>query len=65
MIDTMLANGIKPYATIFHWDLPQVRKKAEHGRSTAQHSIALLSAAQHRVAQHDTGKHSMLWHSRA
>lgn len=25
MIDAMIANGIKPYATIFHWDLPQVQ----------------------------------------
>lgn len=31
MIDAMLAAGIKPYATIFHWDLPQVRLPAATG----------------------------------
>jgi beta-glucosidase len=25
LINEMIANNIRPYATIFHWDLPQVR----------------------------------------
>jgi beta-glucosidase len=24
LINEMIANNIRPYATIFHWDLPQV-----------------------------------------
>jgi hypothetical protein len=24
LINKMIENGVKPYATLFHWDLPQV-----------------------------------------
>jgi beta-glucosidase/6-phospho-beta-glucosidase/beta-galactosidase len=43
MIDAMIANGIKPYATIFHWDLPQVRlqgRAVNHSPAHAYHSTA-------------------------
>lgn len=43
MIDSMLAHDIKPYATIFHWDLPQV--------SPLPGPAAQPSAAQHSTAQ--------------
>jgi len=28
MVDDLLANGIEPYATLYHWDLPQVLEDA-------------------------------------
>jgi len=31
LIDSMIANGVKPYATIFHWDLPQVLQDQVRG----------------------------------
>lgn len=60
MLDSMLAHGIKPYATIFHWDLPQVSNglgAANHSQpqqTTTKHSKAQRSAVQgaaHRVQQ--------------
>lgn len=31
LIDDMLANGIEPYATMFHWDLPQTLQDSYGG----------------------------------
>jgi beta-glucosidase/6-phospho-beta-glucosidase/beta-galactosidase len=44
MIDAMIANGIKPYATIFHWDLPQVTMTAQ--QSSVQHSTGKSKSSQ-------------------
>lgn len=56
MIDAMIANGIKPYATIFHWDLPQVCLTAQHSTAyvwinTVQPTIARLGSMMQR-SQH-------------
>ncbi|KAI3454621.1 hypothetical protein Pfo_011284 [Paulownia fortunei] len=31
IIDTILAHGMKPYVTLFHWDLPHCLEKEYHG----------------------------------
>ncbi|MGO8757993.1 MAG: GH1 family beta-glucosidase [Terracidiphilus sp.] len=36
VIDELLKNGIVPYVTLFHWDLPAALKGAWQSRSTAQ-----------------------------
>lgn len=39
LVDELLANGIEPYCTLFHWDLPQVlqdRYKGWQSRETAK-----------------------------
>ncbi len=39
LVDDLLANGIEPYCTLFHWDLPQVlqdRYKGWQSRETAE-----------------------------
>lgn len=46
MITSMLDNGIKPYATIFHWDLPQVILLASLHHTFCH--ITILSFVMHR-----------------
>lgn len=39
MVDELLANGIQPFATLYHWDLPQAlqdKYRGWQGRETAQ-----------------------------
>ena len=36
LIDELLANGIEPYATLFHWDLPQGLADGWQSRETAK-----------------------------
>ncbi|ALG09977.1 GH1 family beta-glucosidase [Kibdelosporangium phytohabitans] len=39
LVDTLLANGIEPWATLYHWDLPQVHEETGGwaNRDTAYH----------------------------
>ncbi|ULQ57877.1 GH1 family beta-glucosidase [Flavihumibacter rivuli] len=43
LVDTLLENGIQPFATLYHWDLPQAlqaREKGWQSRSIAEHFAA-------------------------
>lgn len=51
LVDAMLEEGIEPYATLFHWDLPQVRQEAGGfaNRETIKHFIDYVDAVTRRL----------------
>ncbi|MFI7634282.1 GH1 family beta-glucosidase [Nonomuraea sp. NPDC049400] len=51
LVDELLAAGIKPYATLYHWDLPQALEKLGGwpSRDTAHHFADYASAVHDRL----------------
>lgn len=51
LVDTLLARGITPYATLFHWDLPQALEDAGgwRRRDTARHFADYAAAVTGRL----------------
>src|SRR5882757_7859271 len=58
LLDELLANGIEPYATLYHWDLPQALQDRVGGWQSSETSKAFADYAAH-VAKHlsDRVKH--------
>jgi hypothetical protein len=46
-LDAMLAAGITPYATMYHWDLPQVMRAQERtvGRSKSRVHVPAVASS--------------------
>jgi beta-glucosidase len=51
LVDELLANGIEPYATLYHWDLPQALQQRHGGWRSAETAKAFADYAGH-VAEH-------------
>ncbi|MGJ4889046.1 GH1 family beta-glucosidase [Bradyrhizobium sp. HKCCYLRH3099] len=51
LVDELLANGITPYATLYHWDLPQALQDSVGGWRSAETAKAFAHYAGY-VAQH-------------
>ncbi|CCD95456.1 putative Beta-glucosidase [Bradyrhizobium sp. ORS 375] len=51
LVDELLANGIEPYATLYHWDLPQALQDRVGGWRSAEAAKAFAHYAGY-VAQH-------------
>ncbi|GLH75520.1 beta-glucosidase [Bradyrhizobium sp. SSBR45G] len=51
LVDELLAQGIEPYATLYHWDLPQALQDRVGGWRSAEAAKAFAHYAGH-VAQH-------------
>lgn len=45
VVDELLANGIQPYATLFHWDLPQALEERNGGWQSQETSKAFAEYA--------------------
>src|SRR5256714_4527010 len=55
LVDELLANGIEPYATLYHWDLPQALQERVGGWRSAETSKAFAHYAGY-VTQHLSGR---------
>jgi beta-glucosidase len=55
LIDELLSNGITPYATLYHWDLPQALQERFGGWASRETSKAFGDYAGH-VARHLTDR---------
>jgi beta-glucosidase len=55
LIDELLANGIEPFATLYHWDLPQALQDRVGGWQSRETSQAFGDYAGH-VAKHITDR---------
>ena len=51
LLDELLANGIEPFATLYHWDLPQALQDRFGGWTSGDTSKAFADYAAH-VAKH-------------
>ena len=51
LIDELLANGIEPYATLYHWDLPQALQDRVGGWSSSDTSKAFADYAAYVAAR--------------
>jgi beta-glucosidase len=60
LIDELLANGIAPYATLYHWDLPQALQDQFGGWASRETSKAFGDYANH-VARHITDRVSNIF----
>jgi beta-glucosidase len=65
LVDELLAAGVRPFANLFHWDLPQ-RLEDEGGwpvRSTAEAFVELTEAVAGRLGDrvHDWSTHNEPW----
>ena len=45
LVDELLANGIEPYATLYHWDLPQAQEDRVGGWRSSETSRAFADYA--------------------
>src|SRR6267143_701721 len=45
LVDELLANGIEPFATLYHWDLPQVLQDRQGGWRSSETSRAFANYA--------------------
>src|SRR3954468_18013287 len=55
LLDELLANGIEPYATLYHWDLPQALQDRVGGWQSSETSKAFADYAGY-VAEHLTDR---------
>ncbi|HSL22396.1 MAG TPA: GH1 family beta-glucosidase [Vicinamibacterales bacterium] len=55
LVDELLANGIQPFATLYHWDLPQALQDRGGGWESRDTSQAFADYAAH-VAKHLTDR---------
>jgi len=55
LVDELLANGIEPFATLYHWDLPQALQDRVGGWESRETSEAFANYAGY-VAQHLTDR---------
>src|SRR6266513_6346845 len=51
LVDELLANGIEPYATLYHWDLPQALQDRVGGWQSSETSKAFGDYAGHVAAR--------------
>jgi beta-glucosidase len=55
LVDELLANGIQPFATLYHWDLPQALQERVGGWESRETAEAFGNYAGY-VAQHLTDR---------
>ena len=51
LVDELLTAGIRPFATLYHWDLPQTRQDADGGWSSKETVEAFAAYAAHVASQ--------------